>query len=346
MKKTKQTISCVMAGVAALVLISGISVYCQTPGYFTYQAALRDGSGNIMANTNASIQLFILQGNATGTEVYNETNSVTTNAFGLVSLEVGSKDSAGFSAINWALGPYFIKVMVNGTEMGTSQLLSVPYAFLAKSFLLPYEDSVNASDAVFKITNSGEGVGIYGKNSVTDTAAVYAESPRWALKARASGIKGRAVTGIAMDINSIGVYGLARAANSTGVWGEGGKYDFFANGSGIHYGDNSSIRWKKNITAIPQPLEKIRAIRGVYFDWDQSHGGRHDVGMIAEEVGKVLPEVVAYEENGADASGMDYSKTTPLLLEGIKAMLDEIESLKAENDRLLQRIVVIEHKLK
>ena len=60
--------------------------------------------------------------------------------------------------------------------------------------------------------------------------------------------------------------------------------------------------------------------------------------MIAEEVGKVIPEIVVFEENGIDASGMDYSKITPLLVEAIKA-------LKAENDLLKQRLNKIEMEL-
>jgi len=76
----------------------------------------------------------------------------------------------------------------------------------------------------------------------------------------------------------------------------------------------------------------------VYFNWDAEHGGRYDVGMIAEEVGKVLPEIVDYEENGIDAVGMDYSKLTPLLVEAIK-------ELKAENDALKQRIEKLEETL-
>ena len=76
------------------------------------------------------------------------------------------------------------------------------------------------------------------------------------------------------------------------------------------------------------------AIRGIFFDWDQEHGGKHDVGMIAEEVGKVLPEIVVYEENGVDAIGMDYSKITPLLVEAIKAQQKEIELLKARLEKL------------
>jgi len=59
------------------------------------------------------------------------------------------------------------------------------------------------------------------------------------------------------------------------------------------------------------------------------------VGMIAEEVGQVLPEIVQYEEDGIYTSGMDYSKLTPLLVEAVKA-------LKKENDLLKQRIEVLE----
>jgi hypothetical protein len=79
-------------------------------------------------------------------------------------------------------------------------------------------------------------------------------------------------------------------------------------------------------------------LRGVYFNWDTEHGGQHDVGMVAEEVGKVLPEIVRYEENGTDATGMDYGKLTPLLIEAVKA-------LKTENESLKQRIEALEAKM-
>ncbi len=130
---------------------------------------------------------------------------------------------------------------------------------------------------------------------------------------------GRGLVGRALEERSIGVYGIALAENSSGVFGEERNlYDFYVRGA-LDYGSTSSVRWKKNITPIPSPLEKIQAIRGVSFDWDAEHGGYHDVGMIAEEVGKVQPEIVVFENNGVDAIGMDYSKITPLLLEAIKA---------------------------
>ncbi len=75
-------------------------------------------------------------------------------------------------------------------------------------------------------------------------------------------------------------------------------------------------------------------LRGVYFDWDEEHGGQHDVGMIAEEVGKVLPEIVVYEENGIDADGMDYSKLTPLLVEAVKELQNIVENQQKEIEAL------------
>ena len=101
-------------------------------------------------------------------------------------------------------------------------------------------------------------------------------------------------------------------------------------GPGFDYKTGSSIRWKKNIYPIPEPIRKIQAIRGVYFDWDDAHGGKHDVGFIAEEVGKILPEIVVYEENGVDAIGLDYSKVATLLVEAIKEQQRQIEELQKE----------------
>ena len=64
--------------------------------------------------------------------------------------------------------------------------------------------------------------------------------------------------------------------------------------------------------------------------------------MIAEEVGKVLPEIVNYEENGTDAIGMDYSKLTPLLVEAVNALRaekdTEIASLRAEKDAQIEAL--------
>ena len=185
-------------------------------------------------------------------------------------------------------------------------------------------------------STSGKNYGGYFQSASNTGYGVYGTGPKYGIYGVSTGSSAaRAIIGEAKGTGSIGVMGLGLTESSTGVWGEGYNYDFYANGPGTNYGSSSSIRWKKNIVSIPDPLETIKAIRGVYFNWDTEHGGQHDIGFIAEEVGKVLPEIVVYEENGIDASGMDYSKITPLLLEAIK-------ELQAKNDLLKQRLDKLE----
>lgn len=133
-KKMKKLIT------TALLSLLCIITMAQAPQSFEYQAVVRDASGNILASQNVGVQITLKQGNSSGTTTYQETFSTTTNQFGLVNLQIGTGTTAyNFSTINWATGPYFIEVALDvtgGTSytiMGTSQLLSVPYALHAKT---------------------------------------------------------------------------------------------------------------------------------------------------------------------------------------------------------------------
>ncbi len=112
----------------------------QSPEKMSYQAVVRDGSNALVTSTAVGMQISILQGSASGTAVYVETQTPTSNANGLVSLEIGTgTTSDDFSAIDWSAGPYFIKTETDPTGgtsytiTGTSELLSVPYALHAKT---------------------------------------------------------------------------------------------------------------------------------------------------------------------------------------------------------------------
>ena len=113
----------------------------QTPQGIKYQSVVRNNSGAVVANQSVSVKLSILKGGASGTVVYIETHSVTTNTFGLISLNIGggTAKSGTFSAINWGSDTHFLKVEmdVSGgttyTTFGTSEFLSVPYALHAKT---------------------------------------------------------------------------------------------------------------------------------------------------------------------------------------------------------------------
>ncbi len=101
------------------------------PDKFKYQAVLRDASGEILANESATVTIALLQGTASGTSVFDESHSITTTAQGLINLNIGSIND--MSVVDWSADIYFVEISVNGTVMGTSQLLSVPYALHAKT---------------------------------------------------------------------------------------------------------------------------------------------------------------------------------------------------------------------
>jgi len=87
------------------VLITA-SVFAQTPEKVTYQAVVRDNNSTLITSTQVGIEINIYQTTASGTLVYTETQTPTTNVNGLLSIEIGGQ--TGFDRIDWANGPYFI----------------------------------------------------------------------------------------------------------------------------------------------------------------------------------------------------------------------------------------------
>ncbi|MBN1180690.1 MAG: hypothetical protein JXB49_00285 [Bacteroidales bacterium] len=120
--------------ICLLGVLFSLTVIAQTPQSFKYQAVLRDAEGDILADHDCTIEIRLLQGSPSASSIYTETHAVTTNEYGLINLNIGSGSTSGdFSSINWSDGPYYIRISVDGTIFGTSQLLSVPYALHAKT---------------------------------------------------------------------------------------------------------------------------------------------------------------------------------------------------------------------
>ena len=124
----------------------------QTPQSFRYQAVARDNSGNVLNNQPVNCRISILSGSISGAVTYSEIHKgLSTNAFGLVELEIGKSTpvTGTFSSINWGNNSYFVKIEMDpagGVDyqvLSTSQLLSVPYALYAKT-------SETANDAAKK----------------------------------------------------------------------------------------------------------------------------------------------------------------------------------------------------
>ena len=90
----------------------------------------------------------------------------------------------------------------------------------------------------------------------------------------------------------------------------------------------SSRRFKKNIKKLEDPIKVIQSLEGVSYDWKNS--GRNDFGFIAEDVGKTLPGIVQWEDNGKDATGIDYSRIISYLVEAVKEQQTQIEKLNQQ----------------
>lgn len=229
------------------------TAFAQAPEKMSYQAIIRNASNTLMTNQAVGMRVSILQGSATGTEVYKElfNPNPQTNSNGLVTVEIGTGIplTGTFAGINWANGPYFIKTETDPTGgtsytiVGTSQLMSVPYAlYAAKSGNTGWGLSGNAGtnantnfigttdnqDVVFKrnnanagrISNGNTSFGLNAlnsnttgnKNTSTGAASLYSNTTgvintangSFALNANTTGNSNTATGGEALYSNTTG----------------------------------------------------------------------------------------------------------------------------------------------
>jgi hypothetical protein len=195
--------------ILSIVAIATISLSSlgQAPEGFKYQAVVRDAGNTILNNQAVGMRMTIQQGSIGGTTVYQETFSPTTNAYGIVNLEIGNGTvlSGTFANIDWANGPFYIETAVDlaggtaYTVMGTSQLMSVPYALYAKT--------------------SGNGAGPVGPQGIQGvTGDTGLTGP-----AGAQGIQGlTGATGLTGPAGATGAQGIQGIAGPTGLTGPAG----------------------------------------------------------------------------------------------------------------------------
>ena len=153
------------------MILTVAAVFAQVPQKFSYQAVVRNANNQLMANAGVGVRVSVVQGSIFGPSVFVETHNVTTNANGLLTLEVGDGTAlqGSMSDINWGNGPYFLKTEMDpngGTNYSitsTQQLLSVPYALYAA-------EAGNVPD--FSVTTDiVEGVGTYV--TITDASGPH-----------------------------------------------------------------------------------------------------------------------------------------------------------------------------
>ena len=238
------------------------TLWAQSPEKMSYQAVIRNSSEALVTNTTVGMQISILQGSASGTAVYVETQSPTTNANGLISIKIGdgTVQSGDFTNIEWANGPYFIKTETDpagGTDYtitGTSQLLSVPYALHAKTaesvsgtitetdpvftaWDKDYADLINtpaAADGSETKVTAGTNVTVTGSGTTASPYVVNATSGGSTL-AIGDSYQG----GIIFWLDATGQHGLiaATADQNTGIQWYNGTYRYTGTaGDGLYAG--------------------------------------------------------------------------------------------------------------
>ena len=125
--------------ILCLTLASLTQLQAQAPQGFNYQATVRNNSGDLIVNTNVYFKFNVIQGSETAVPIFTETHYVPTDDLGQVNLVIGqgTANTGIFSELDWSLGSYYLGIELdtgNGyVAMGTTQLLSVPYALYAEN---------------------------------------------------------------------------------------------------------------------------------------------------------------------------------------------------------------------
>ncbi len=348
--------------VCSFASISFQHAQAQAPEKMSYQAVIRDASSNLISNQQVGMQVSVLQGSSSGTPVYVETHTATTNANGLVSVEVGSGSvvSGAFGTIAWGNDAYFLKTEtdpsggINYTVSGTTQLLSVPYALYAANSGNPVPgpqgpqgppgpggaevDCSTSFNNNYVIRGTGSGNWECTNDMVitsTGRVGINATSPS-SSHDLTLGSGGLMVNGSTSNSNIAGSLRIGSTSSTTydlqvdgqtyftdglrvgattsppsnGIYASGiiRSNTRFSQGSStsgsgtavvrLSSGElrptSSTIHVKDNVAPLTFNKENLFALRPVTYNLKPALGGDFEVGLIAEEVDKSMPQLVVY----------------------------------------------------
>ncbi|MHA4807387.1 T9SS type A sorting domain-containing protein [Flavitalea flava] len=229
----------------AVVLSATLSIRAQIPQKFNYQAIVRGNAGTVIANKPLGLRFSIRDGSATGTVQYSETQLTTSNAYGLVNLQVGAGTVASgtFPAITWSTGNKFLQVEIDTTgsanyiSLATVELITVPYAVQAVHAL------VADSTASFSGTLAGDVAGLQKATHLQDGVVTPAKIASGAVAAThiAAGQVVKSINGLTDNMVLVGAGGtnLSITGNAITITGAPGTITGVTPGNGLTGGGST-----------------------------------------------------------------------------------------------------------
>lgn len=210
-----------------LLLLTCHRADAQVPAKMSYQAVIRKASNALVVNAPVKMRISILQGSVTGTAVYTELHNPTTNANGLVSLEIGAgtSPSGSIANIDWSNGPFYLRTEIdpsnetNYSVTTTTQLLSVPYSLFSNT-----ANVARVSDTAFilksdKFSNTAAGSAaqlVSGSGSVVGNVAIGDSALKYNLASFNTAIGSRSLNRNTFGAFNVGLGAFSLRSNTSG----------------------------------------------------------------------------------------------------------------------------------
>lgn len=214
----------------SVLLLVTVVAFAQAPAFFNYQGVARNSVGNALVNKTIKLRLTIHDGSALGIATYSETRTVTTNAFGLFSVQVGGAGATSvtgsIAGTNWGIGTKWMQVEIDPDggntlkDIGTTQLTSVPYSLYTTQsgdIVLPFNKTQNEDVPLFKIINTGTNPNSLAFEGFSSSTANNAAAVRGIISSVAPGSFSAGIVG---QNNGTGATGIGVYGNQNGTgWG-------------------------------------------------------------------------------------------------------------------------------
>jgi len=232
--------------ILCLAIASLTQLHAQAPQGFNYQATVRNSAGDLIVNTNVYFKFNVIQGSQTAVPIFTETHYVPTDDLGQVNLIIGqgTANTGTFSELDWSLGSYYLGIELdtgNGyVAMGTTQLLSVPYALYAENSGNSTPTTPNL-EAVLAENNSANNQQIKDLQDPT-------EAQDAATKAYIDTLIADAVAGLQSQIDDLGSGSITDQ--------DGNTYGYLTYGDQVWTVENAEMVTYRDGTPIPQVTDQ------------------------------------------------------------------------------------------